>query len=201
MNRQEFIARCANLDEAQLLEQAKESRMRALGRIPEETRRQFRSLDAETKVQERYVQTAFGRTHLYLAEPREAAEEKRPVVINVHGGGWCLDHSERDVYFSRRLAHRLGCLVVDVDYVLAPEHPYPAALEEIEALLAWLPEHLEDSGICTCCHGELFFSHRYAMRHSGGKRGNCAGMIMIRQNASALIAGGRMGQEERSWQR
>ena len=47
-----------------------------------------------------------------------------------------------------------------------------------------LPEHLGDSGICTCCHGDLFFSHRYAMRHSGGKRGNCAAMIMIRQNAS-----------------
>lgn len=72
--------------------------------------------------------------------------EKRPVLINVHGGGWSLPHTERDIYFCRRMAVRTGCLVFDVDYVLAPEYPYPAALEELEALFDKLPELCEEYG-------------------------------------------------------
>lgn len=143
MNRQEFIESCANLSEQQLAQIAQESRRRASARIPEETRRLFRSLDDETKVQEEFVGTAFGKTHIFVVRERETDPgAKLPVVVNVHGGGWCLDHTERDIYFSRRLAHRLHALVIDVDYVLAPEYPYPAALVEIEALFDKLPELL-----------------------------------------------------------
>ncbi|MBQ9647823.1 MAG: alpha/beta hydrolase fold domain-containing protein, partial [Oscillospiraceae bacterium] len=81
----------------------------------------FRSLDEETQVQEEFIKTDFGTTHIFVVRERETAPDKKlPVVVNVHGGGWCLDHTERDIYFSRRLAHRLHCLVIDVDYVLAP---------------------------------------------------------------------------------
>lgn len=143
MNRQEFIQSCAGLSEQQLAQIAQESRRRASGRIPEETRRLFRSLDTETQVTEEYIKTAFGSTHIFVVrESNVSGSAKLPVVVNVHGGGWCLDHTERDIYFSRRLAHRLHCLVIDVDYVLAPEYPYPAALEEIEALFDKLPELL-----------------------------------------------------------
>ena len=142
MNRLEFIESCANLTEQELAQIAQESRRRASSRIPEETRRMFRSLDDVTKINEEYVGTTFGKTHIFIAQEMNRSAEKLPVVINVHGGGWCLDHTERDIYFSRRLAHRLHALVIDVDYVLAPEYPYPAALEEIEALFDKLPELL-----------------------------------------------------------
>lgn len=60
MNRLEFIGSCANLTEQELAQIAQESRRRASSRIPEETRRMFRSLDDVTKINEEYVGTTFG---------------------------------------------------------------------------------------------------------------------------------------------
>ena len=145
MNRQEFIESCKTKSEAELLEIAKNSRIQAERRLPEETRQKFRLLDDVTEVDERYEGTAYGKTHLFLVRQTGKTGDL-PVIINVHGGGWSLDHTERDIYFSRRMANRLGALVVDLDYVLAPEYPYPAALEELEALLDVLPERLPEWG-------------------------------------------------------
>lgn len=140
MNRLEFIESCKNLTEEDLREIAVKQRERAESRITPEVKAFFRSLDDRTKVSELYFDTSWGKTHVYMVRAKGSLQEKMPVLVNVHGGGWSLDHTERDIYFSRRLALRTGCLVADVDYVLAPEHPYPAALEEIEALLDRLPE-------------------------------------------------------------
>ena len=142
MNRQEFIASCAELSEQELLSIALESRNMAASRVPPEVQIKFRSLDGVTEAKELWEPTAFGKTHLFIVREKDLTGPL-PVVVNVHGGGWSLDHTERDTYFCRRLAARLHCLVVDVDYVLAPEHPYPAALEEIEALLDCFPRLLE----------------------------------------------------------
>ena len=139
MTRQEFIESCKDLTEEQMLAIVKEARVRAGSRVTPEAAKAFRSLDDITAADELRVPTAWGRTHVFMVRRTDAAG-KVPVLVNVHGGGWSLDHTERDVYFSRRIAARTGCLVVDVDYVLAPEYPYPAALEELEALLNTLPE-------------------------------------------------------------
>lgn len=146
MTRKEFIESCSGLTEQELLQIALESRERASSRIPPEVQKLFRSLDGATQVREERVNTSFGSTHVFTVRPTGTDGQVLPVVVNIHGGGWCLDHTERDIYFSRRLSHRLRALVVDVDYVLAPEHPYPEALEEIEALLDRLPELLRGWG-------------------------------------------------------
>lgn len=140
MNRLEFLQSCQDLTDAELLRIAARSRALAEKRVPEEMKALFRSLDGVTEAEEIHVDTAWGRTHVYVVREKEAREKERPVLFNVHGGGWSLPHTERDVYFCRRMAVRTGCLVFDVDYVLAPEYPYPAALEELEALLDRLPE-------------------------------------------------------------
>lgn len=140
MKRAEYLVECAKLKEDELKEKAQAIRARAAGMIPPQVKAQFSSLDGETTVQELYWPTAWGKTHLYLLRRREDEGKTLPVLVNVHGGGWTLDHGDRDLYFCRRLAMRTGCLIVDVDYVLSPEYPYPAALEEIEALLNVLPE-------------------------------------------------------------
>lgn len=145
MNRLEFIESCRNLSQQELEKIAKESRDRANGRIPESVTLMFRSLDEASDVRELYVETEFGKTHVFVVAPANPGKTL-PVVINVHGGGWSLDHGERDIYFSRRLAVKASVLVVDVDYVLAPEYPYPAALEELEALYRKLPGLLKEWG-------------------------------------------------------
>lgn len=140
MNRLEFIESCKNLNEQELLRIATRSRVMAEKRVPEEMKSLFRSLDEVTEAKEITVDTDWGKTHVYVVHEKEATAGKQPVLVNVHGGGWTLPHTERDIYFCRRMAVRTGCLVFDVDYVLAPEYPYPAAIEELEAFFAKLPE-------------------------------------------------------------
>ena len=146
MNRKEFIESCRDLSEAELLEIAVRARTMAEKRVPEEMKNLFRSLDDVTEVEEIRVETAWGSSHVFIVQAKERSAEKRPVLVNVHGGGWTMPHTERDTYFCRRMAVRTGCLIFDADYVLAPEYPYPAALEELEALFDKLPELCEEYG-------------------------------------------------------
>lgn len=146
MTREQFIRSAEKLSKEELSAIANESRVRSESRIPPEVTKCFRNLDDVTEAEELWVETNFGKTHIFLVRKKQDAHGLLSVVVNVHGGGWCLPHTERDIYFCRRLANRTGCLVVDVDYVLAPEHPYPAAIEEIEALMARLPGLLPEWG-------------------------------------------------------
>lgn len=61
-----------------------------------------------------------------------------PVVVYLHGGGWTLGSPEECETFCRSLAGRSGWAVVVPEYRLAPEHPYPAALEDVERVVRWL---------------------------------------------------------------
>ncbi|AXI77216.1 alpha/beta hydrolase [Peterkaempfera bronchialis] len=63
-----------------------------------------------------------------------------PVLYGIHGGGYVLGSPEVDHDTNLRFCRELGALVVSVDYRLAPEHPYPAALEDCYAGLCALVE-------------------------------------------------------------
>ncbi|ETP73722.1 esterase/lipase [Lachnospiraceae bacterium JC7] len=145
MKREEFLKECEKLSREELILKAEEFRNTLKG-FDEETEKLMHSLDEETCLEEIYQETSFGRTHIYLVRPEGAENTKLPVMVNVHGGGWTLPHGYRDIFFCRRLANRLNILVCDVDYVLAPEAPYPAALIEIEALLSELSRLLPGWG-------------------------------------------------------
>lgn len=60
------------------------------------------------------------------------------VFVNLHGGGFVLGDWEGDDPYCRYLADAAGCVVVNVDYLLAPEHKFPAAVHQTASLLAWL---------------------------------------------------------------
>jgi acetyl esterase len=62
----------------------------------------------------------------------------QPCVLFLHGGGWVLGSLETHDWLCRRLAKESGGCVLSVDYRLAPEHAYPAALEDSVAALRWL---------------------------------------------------------------
>jgi acetyl esterase len=69
-----------------------------------------------------------------------------PVVVNFHGGGWCLGTPEQSAWLASHVAELAGCLVVSPTYRLAPEHPYPAPVEDAWAVLRWVAEHAAELG-------------------------------------------------------
>jgi acetyl esterase len=67
----------------------------------------------------------------------------RGVVVYYHGGGWVIGALDEFETLGRTLAVRTGCVVVLVDYRLAPEHRYPAAVDDAWAALQWVDANVE----------------------------------------------------------
>jgi acetyl esterase/lipase len=61
-----------------------------------------------------------------------------PALLWIHGGGYIIGTAAQDDTLCRRFARELGATVVSVDYRLAPEHPYPAPVEDCYSALTWL---------------------------------------------------------------
>jgi acetyl esterase len=79
--------------------------------------------------------------------PRELKPcEKLPVLLWYHGGGFVIGSLETHDSACRMLANRADCIVVSVDYRLAPEHKFPAAVEDCEAALKWVALHAIEIG-------------------------------------------------------
>jgi len=69
-----------------------------------------------------------------------------PVLVWLHGGGWMVGSPDSHDALCRRLSNRAGCVVVSVHYRLAPEHPFPAALDDALAVVGWVAEHAGEIG-------------------------------------------------------
>ena len=69
-----------------------------------------------------------------------------PVAIYFHGGGWVTGNADALSNTCRWFADRLGAIVVNVDYRLAPEHPYPAAFEDCAKVTEWLSKNAGELG-------------------------------------------------------
>ncbi|MDQ0813895.1 acetyl esterase [Streptomyces sp. B3I7] len=70
-----------------------------------------------------------------------------PAVFRIHGGGFVLGSPDVDHEANLRLCRELPCAVVSPGYRLAPEHPYPAGLEDCYAALCWTAENAAGLGI------------------------------------------------------
>lgn len=64
-----------------------------------------------------------------------------PAIVYFHGGGWVLYELDTFNPICRDLAHFTGATVVSVAYRLAPEHPFPAAVDDAHAAVRWVAEH------------------------------------------------------------
>jgi acetyl esterase len=71
-------------------------------------------------------------------EPDRRAAEPTPAVLFLHGGGFVMGSAESEHVAAGVLCVALGVVVVSVDYRLAPEHPYPAALEDSYRAIRWV---------------------------------------------------------------
>ncbi len=71
----------------------------------------------------------------------QVTSAKLPVIVYFHGGGWVLGDLDSHDNLTRALAVKTPAIVVAVDYRLAPEHVYPAALEDAFAAVRWVAEN------------------------------------------------------------
>ena len=70
-----------------------------------------------------------------------------PVMIQFHGGGFVLGAAEDSHYHNHLVSSKLGITVFAVDYRLAPEHPYPAAMEDGYSVVSWVASNAVELGV------------------------------------------------------
>lgn len=77
---------------------------------------------------------------------RPKSDGPLPVLVYYHGGGWVICSIDTHDSLCRELTNRTGCIVVSVDYRLAPEHKFPAAAEDAYAAYIWVATHGSEIG-------------------------------------------------------
>lgn len=116
-----------------------------------ENERQVSSADtsAGKDVRETELLIPVGGHHVPVIVYRPFGTERRtlPAFINIHGGGFVMAHAWMDGPYCRSIAGRLLCAVINVEYRLAPEFPFPAAFEDCYGVTAWLQTHGDTLGI------------------------------------------------------
>jgi acetyl esterase/lipase len=103
--------------------------------------------------------------------------EARPAILFMHGGGCVLGDLDTHDIFCRTLCHDIGASVFSLDYRLAPEHPFPAAIEDTVAALGWLSREAENLGLD---------AHRIAI--AGDSAGGGLAAVALHETRGALEA-------------
>ena len=93
------------------------------------------------RVEEHNIKETDARARLRVLVP---IENPIGMLIYYHGGGWVLGSIDEYDTVARKLAERTSCAVVLVDYRLAPEHRYPAGVDDSYAALKWVGDHIID---------------------------------------------------------
>ena len=77
---------------------------------------------------------------------RPAGAEPKPIIVYFHGGGWVLGSLETHDAICRALARSVDAVLVSVDYRLAPEHRFPAAVDDAYTAVGWAHSHADELG-------------------------------------------------------
>ncbi|HLY79396.1 MAG TPA: alpha/beta hydrolase [Caulobacteraceae bacterium] len=105
--------------------------------------------DASTQVavEDREIPGPAGALPIRLYAPLDPAPGLSPCLVFFHGGGWVAGSLDTHDGLCRRLCEAAGCHVVSLDYRLAPEHPFPAALMDCLLAVNWVANHAASLGI------------------------------------------------------
>jgi acetyl esterase len=117
----------------------------------EASRQRFRDLPRrqvhpDVRTENRSIDGPAGPIPIRVYRPPTDSTSALPVVVFLHGGGWCVGDLDSYDGDARNHAVGAGAVVVSVDYRLAPEHPYPAAVEDAWAATQWLAAHAGELG-------------------------------------------------------
>ncbi|MCW1970080.1 MAG: alpha/beta hydrolase [Anaerolineae bacterium] len=78
---------------------------------------------------------------------RPLGPAQQPALIYMHGGGWVLGSVNTHDGITAGIAKEANLTVISVNYSLSPEHPYPAALEDVQATTAWVIANASQLGV------------------------------------------------------
>jgi acetyl esterase len=98
------------------------------------------------KIEDRTIPGPAGGVPVRIYTP-VAAGGTGPALVYYHGGGWVIGDLETHDALCRTLANEAGCKVIAVDYRLAPEHPFPAAIDDAYAAVKWVEANASEIGI------------------------------------------------------
>ena len=106
-----------------------------------------RSVHPDVRTEDRTIDGPAGPIPIRIYRPPTDNGAAPPVVVFLHGGGWCV--GDLDTYDGDARNHAVGAnaVVVSVDYRLAPEHPYPAAVEDAWAATQWVASNAGELGV------------------------------------------------------
>jgi acetyl esterase/lipase len=100
----------------------------------------------DVTVEERQIAGTDGHPDVTIFIVNGKTGESGPAILHLHGGGFNAGSSRAGMCQIQELAQALDCVVVSVEYRLAPETPYPGALEDNFAALRWMHEHAAELG-------------------------------------------------------
>lgn len=112
-----------------------------------------------------------------LYVPNSRARKPGPALVHIHGGGFIAGSMQRDDEASRLFARTLGCVVLAPEYRLAPEHPFPAPMEDCYAALQWLHAHADELAVDPA---------RVALRGISAGGGLAMGLALLARDRGAL---------------
>ena len=102
------------------------------------------AVDPAVKLDELHVTSRFDASPIRVLRYQPATiSPNTPVVLHCHAGGFVMGTPEMTELENIRLVKELKCIIFSVDYRLAPEHPYPAALHDVYSVLCWIHENAE----------------------------------------------------------
>lgn len=110
------------------------------------TDRVFGAAVAGTAMRDVTVAGPAGDIPVRVYRPTRPGADPRPLILNIHGGGFVFGDLRPSDWLCSSVAVTVGAVVVSVDYRLAPLHPFPAAVDDCYAALAWAADNAEDLG-------------------------------------------------------
>lgn len=124
----------------------------SIGGDPVQLRRTLASFprpqgEAVGGVVDRTVPGPAGDVPVRIYTPMGLVDRAAPALVWFHGGGWVIGDLDGADFNCRAMANRSGCRVISVDYRLAPEARFPAAVEDSFAVTAWVAANPDATGI------------------------------------------------------
>ncbi|MEU6257439.1 alpha/beta hydrolase [Streptomyces sp. NPDC047043] len=117
-----------------------------LGGVMSRVHKDLRFTDVPKQTETLRVETGAGPVAVTVYRPPATADSPAPVYVNFHGGGFIVGRPEQDDHICRYIAATAGCVVINVDYAVAPQRPYPTAVTQAYDVTAWAVEHDSDHG-------------------------------------------------------